>query len=83
MTDVKRQRDLLRRLATIQRARSSPSQIPRIQIGVLELTLEIMIAAGALRAKLQHDDLSGIRDIEPDVVKVIDAVDALMNRLAS
>lgn len=47
------------------------------------LTLQIFVSACGLRTNLDHDEVAAVRDIEPEIERVIETAERLMERLAS
>lgn len=61
------------------------AQLPAMAVRerVLRLTLQILVSAAALRTNLDHESVADVRDIAPEIERVIEAAEGLMDRLAS
>ena len=82
---MRHQRDLFRSLAAMHSELRAIAQQPAMAVRerVLRLTLQILVSAFALRTNLDHEAVADVRDIEPEIERVIEAAEGLMNRLAS
>jgi hypothetical protein len=82
---LRHQRDLFRMLVGVHRTRRAlpPLSALPVRLRVLELMTGLFFVADGLRADLEHEDAAAVREIMPEVDRVIEAIDALMNRMAS
>ena len=82
---MRHQRELFRSLAALHKELREVAQLPTMAVRerVLRMTVQILVAATVLQANLDRDDVAALRDVEPEIERVIEAAEELMDRLAS